>query len=329
MEYQVNMGCWGNVFAVPAAVVDHFSKLASETQLKVLLYLLRNTDQGISTARIAEFFRITEEQTEEAVQFWVQANILLMPSEAAQTIAQGFDFTPAPPVQKPAPVPKAKAFVQRNSGEIKLNPSEIAASLEKSPILRDLFTCTETLFGRMLNHMEQRSLLWIHDYLGMSSEVLMILLGYCVSIGKVSVSYAEAIAIRWMEEEILTMQQAEAEIARLTAERTFVSEIRKRFDMRRKPTTSQQEYIDLWQTAGYSLDLIQYAYELTIEKIDKLNFKYINTILEKWALQEIRTLEQAQKTQKAHAAAHASSASAQSASELDEYLSVVNRFRKD
>ncbi len=328
MEYQVNMGCWGNLFAVPTAVVDHFSKLASETQLKVLLYLLRFSGQGISTAKIAEFFRITEEQAEEAVEFWVQANILTLPSKSAQTAMQGFDFAPAPPPKKTAPRAAEKVTAQRNSSEIKLNPSEIAASLEKSPVLRDLFTCTETLFGRMLNHMEQRSLLWIHDYLGMSSEVLMILLGYCVSIGKVSVSYAEAIAIRWMEQEILTLQQAEAEIARLTTEHTFVSEIRKRFDMRRKPTTAQQEYIDMWQNAKYPLDLIQYAYELTVEKIDKLNFKYINTILEKWASQEICTLEQAQKLQKAHASA-SSASSAQEASDLDEYLSVVNRFRKD
>lgn len=329
MEYQVNIGYWGNLFAVPTTVVDHFSRLASETQLKVLLYLLRNAGQSINAARIAEFFRITEEQAEEAVEFWVQANILQLPSENTAAQKNSFDFAPVPPPAKPAEKSTSKAAVQRNSSEIKLTPSEIAASLEKSPVLRDLFTCTETLFGRMLNHMEQRSLLWIHDYLGMSSEVLMILLGYCVSIGKVSVSYAEAIAIRWMEEEILTMQQAEAEIARLTTEHTFVSEIRKRFDMRRKPTTSQQEYIDMWQNAKYPLDLIQYAYELTIEKIDKLNFKYINTILEKWASQDIHTVEQAQKMQKTHSAAQASSASVQSAAELDEYLSVVNRFRKD
>ena len=53
MEYQVNIGYWGNLFAVPTTVVDHFSRLASETQLKVLLYLLRNAGQSINAARIA------------------------------------------------------------------------------------------------------------------------------------------------------------------------------------------------------------------------------------------------------------------------------------
>ena len=39
MAYRINLGQWNTIFAVPACVVDSHIKLATEAQLKVLLYL--------------------------------------------------------------------------------------------------------------------------------------------------------------------------------------------------------------------------------------------------------------------------------------------------
>lgn len=344
MEYQVNFGCWGKIFAVPNAVVDHFIRLASETQLKVLLYLLRNPEQTSKTETIAEFFRITEEQAEDAVQFWVQANILQLPGNSAEIpLMSGMDFmqspaitacTPAAPPKTPA-LPSPKPEIQRSSKELKLDPSEIAAELEKSQALKDLFTCAESACGKLLNHMEQRSLIWIHSYLGIPNEVILLLMEYCISIGKNSIAYLEAIAIHWYEQDITTMEEAEAEIQHMTESHTFTSEIRRMFQMNRKPTKNQQNFIDIWQNAGYSMQLIEVAYELTIEQIEKLNFKYINRILENWASQGITTVEQVERLRTANAKPTGTnkkrdtSISAKELEDLDEYLTTVNRFRKE
>jgi len=331
MNYQIEYG--NRVFTVPAAVADHFIRLASEMQLKVLLYLLRHAEENCSLSDVAAFFRISDEQAEEAVSFWLQANILTEGQQAAKEPAFAFAAptvpaaVPAQSAPAPAASKPASATIQRSSKDIKLDPSEIAHSLEGSGELKDLFTCAETLFGRFLNHMEQRSLLWMHSYLGMRSDVLITLLGYCVSIDKISMSYAESIAIRWMDAEILTLEQAEAEIKRLTEERSFYAQIQRMFELERRPTTKQKEYIDKWKTAGYSLELIRYAYEITIESINKLNFKYIHTILEKWASQGISTLDEAMQTRKKSGTAQMGT-NVQN-HELDEYLSVVNRFRKE
>ncbi len=332
MEYQVNFGCWGHVFAVPTAVVDHFIRLASASQLKVLLYLLRSGGQIQQTEQLASALGITAEQADEALEFWVQANILQLPE--APAAPRQFDFMQVPPPSPaPAEPPAPSAKVQRSSRDIKLDPSEIAHSLEGSQELKDLFTCAESLFGRMLTHMEQRSLLWMHSYLGMRSEVLLTLLGYCVSIDKVSMSYAESIAIAWVDAEILTLQQAEAEIQRLTEIHSFNARIQKIFCMHRKPTSQQQKYIDDWKAAGYAMELIEYAYELTIESIDKLNFKYINTILEKWAATNITTAEQARMSRQSYAKQQkdrgTQGMTEREIEEMNDYLSLVNRFRKE
>ena len=39
MEYFLNAGNFGSVFAVPISVVDNYIKLANEASIKVLLYI--------------------------------------------------------------------------------------------------------------------------------------------------------------------------------------------------------------------------------------------------------------------------------------------------
>lgn len=332
MGYHVNFGT--HAFAVPGVVADHFLRLANEVQLKVLLYLLRNDDIQLATAQAAAFLKMEEEQVEEALQFWAQANVL----ELDGTV-QSFPFVvPTTPAQTTAPsvsIPEQPATVQHSSRDIKLDPTEIAAMLEESQELRDLFALSEKMMGRPLNHMEHRSLLWIHTYLNIRSEVILTLLGYCISIEKYSISYVESIAIRWESEGILTLVQAETEIQRMKKEHTYIDALQKMFEMKRKPTTQQKVYIDAWQNAGYSMELLQYAYEITIENIEKLNFKYMNTILEGWVQQGATTLEQAK-------ALRTSSISKpnrkrkqpepltnQEVEEMNDYLSLVNRFKED
>ena len=71
--------------------------------------------------------------------------------------------------------------------------------------------------------------------------------------------------------------------------RSFTGHIQKAFEMHRKPTPKQQEYIDLWQDRKIPLDLITYAYEKTLESIDKLSFPYLDSILTRWMNAGYRT----------------------------------------
>ena len=55
-------------------------------------------------------------------------------------------------------------------------------------------------------------------------------------------------------------------------------------------TTNQEEFVELWQKKGYSDEILKLAYENAIERINKVNFKYINTTLENWKKSGIKTL---------------------------------------
>ena len=329
MPYLVNYG--NSVFAVPGIVSDHFLRLADEVQLKVLLCYLRHMQENITAAQIAAFLHIEEARAEEALQFWTQADVLQLQGAAPGHFA--FAAPQAVPAAAP-PAPQPKAVTQRSSREVKLDPSEIASALESSQTLAELFALAEKRLGRPLNHMEQRSLLWICQHLGMPCELILMLLEYCISIGKYSISYAESIAIRWESEGILTLTQAEEELDRMKQKHGYMEELRSILELKRKPTTKQQAYIDDWQAAGYSMELLKYAYEITVENIDKLNFKYMDTILKGWAAQGATTPEQAKKLRKNTPRSRKkrkryAPMTDQEIAEMNDYLSLVNRFEEE
>ena len=334
MGFQINYG--GFAFAVPGDVVDHYIRLADGDKLKVLLFILRHAAENVTADAAAEYLHITAEQAEEAVQFWEQAGVL---GQGAAQQGSAFAFAPViPAVQEtpaaPAPVTDSPVGTQRSSKECKLDPSEISAELERSKDLAELFVLAEKTVGHTLNHMEQRSLLWMNQYLNIPGEIILMLLNYCVSVDKYSISYAEAIAVRWLEQGILTLEHAEAEIQRMTADHTFAGEIRKLFELKRSPTTKQKTYIERWQKAAYPMELIQFAYEISVENIEKADFKYINTILTSWADNGVRTLADAVKLREqprpgAMKTGSPKPVTQEEQDKMNKYLSLVNRFKED
>ncbi len=317
MEYFLNAGIMGGIFAVPNSVVDNFIKLANEASLKVLLYALRNNGQNLGAQAISVALNISETQVEEAFVFWENANVF------SRTAVTQTTENVSIPVTQPVVQPKAEAKpVKQERQDYNISPSEIAERVNKSEDIKCLFSMSEQIFARPLTHTEQRSLIWMHDYLGLSTEVILMLTTFCVSADKGNIKYIEAVAIDWQKREINTLDLAQTEIKRLEESQGFNSKIMKIFGMNRKPTSKQQEFIDSWKEKNYSLELIEYAYEKTIEAIDKLNFPYLSKILENWYNAGITTREQVDSLKKPQAEQNQKEYSF----DMNEFKSLVNNF---
>ena len=268
MNLTVHIPGFGQMFGVPNAVVDQYLKLATPSQLKVLLYLLRNNGQTVDHSEIAKALAISEELVEEAALFWSQTDLFAVTEPAAESVPAE---TAAEPEQKPAKAPRTNHVSAVSSGKSgDLTPLEIASAIEASDDLKTLFRMSEQQLGRPLRHVEQKALVWMHDYNNIGSDIILTVLLYCKSIDKSSVSYAESIITSWWNDGIQTLPQVTDAINEMEHRRSFTGHIQKAFEMHRKPTPKQQEYIDLWQDRKIPLDLITYAYEKTLESIDKL-----------------------------------------------------------
>ncbi len=323
MDYCFNGGCWGAVFAVPQSVVDNYIKLANEAAVKVLLFVLRNSGKSFSSDEIATALNLKESQVEEAFIFWENANIF---SKCSESEHKEENIQPEKIINSEVSQKKSKKNSIPSGTSYNLKPTEIAERVKTSEDVRVMFAMAEASFGRPLNHTEQRSFIWMHDYLGMSADVLITIAAYCISIDKGSIKYIETLASDWSDKGINSLERVQDEIKTQEEKHSFNGKIMKAFGMERRPTAKQQEFIDSWKTKGYSLELIEYAYEKTIEAIDKLNFPYINKILENWYSQGLITKSKIDNETKTYKNKNDKSKESEHSYNLDDYKSLVNNF---
>lgn len=281
-------------FTVPTSVADHFLGIASHDQLKVLLYILAHSDKPLTDTEIASCCKVRREAVEEAVVFWQDVNVLqsetepmpyritAQPAVAAQTASD-------PQIQA-APVSPPPAQVQRTSSNYPFTPSMVAERSDVAAMLQ----LAEQQVGRGIKPMEQRSFLWMHDYLGLRLDMILLLVTYCAGICKFSIPFMESIAICWSEEGIATLEQAEADIDRRTKLHSYTSRVMRIFQVDKNPTPKQREFIQSWEQAGFSFDLIELAFQRMLDNgISRLSFPYIDKVLRNWQAEDVHTPQEA------------------------------------
>ena len=324
MDYKVNSGIWGTMFGVPCIVADNLLKIADESQIKVLLYLLRHSEKNLTAEEISANTGVGTEKVADAVLFWQQVNVLSTSAStsvsvpAAQPIIEPVkEIAADTPAQPTAPLGNAPLKTTQ------LHPSEIADILAANENISDLFRISETLLGTLTPAM-QNTLIWMSDYLSLGNEVILTLLGYCIDADKTNPKYIEKIASDWAENEINTLELATAEIERRNQARDFTNEIKRIFELRQNPTTNQQKMITKWQADRLPLDMIHLAYEKTVEQINKVSFEYINKILESWKLSGYSSVSDVKNAEEEYKRRKSGSPAASDGFDPDKYKMLIN-----
>lgn len=329
MEFKVNSGIWGSMFGVPDVVADNFLKLASGGQIKVLLYILRASGRVCTDEEISMNTGVSVQEAADAVLFWQQANVLV-PQTVSPVQTNAIMSAPAPVQPEPvhqaetsaAPAETAKQAVRAVRPSYK--PTEIEKIMSDSVDISDLFIVTQQILGP-INNTFQNMLISLYDEYGLKKEVIITLIGYCKKIDKTHPAYIEKIAIDWSNSEIDTLEKAQTEVERLTKFNDFTGMIMKRFEMNRRPTAKQAEFIEQWRSSGFDIDLIHYAYEKTIEQINKLSFDYINKILLSWKDSNFTTVKQVRDAESDYRNKKKNGKSAPDA-DIGKYEAFINNF---
>ena len=327
MEFKVNCGIWGAMFGVPSIVADNFLKLASGNQIKVLLYLLRCSGKLCSTEEISANTGVPADEAEEAVIFWQQANVLSPQANIGSASVKSImpQQTEVKTVQTPPQTLAKSSAEPMPDHKTNLSGSEIAAIMDGSQDIRELFKIAESILGALKNS-QMNSMIWMYDHLGLKKEVIITLISYCASIEKINTAYMEKIASVWAENDINTINAAQDEIQRMNASKEYSAKIAKLFQMQSRPTTKQNEFIQQWKNAGISLDLIRLAYEKTIEQINKLNFNYINKILLSWQDSGFKTVQDVEAAESEYKKKRSGVRKDANDPDIEQYESVINKF---
>ncbi|MBR4627960.1 MAG: DnaD domain protein [Ruminococcus sp.] len=324
MEFKANSGVWGTMFGVPFVVADNFLKLATGEQLKVLLYLLRCSGRSCSDEEISRNTGVSPQEAADAVLFWQQVNVLSPQGTAPEAVMPVQPVREQPPVTQPEPPAVQEPAAPRRKQSF--TPSEITEMMKTTPDISELFKVAESALGK-LSYTQQNSLIWMYSYLGLKKEVIVVLIYYCISIDKASAGYIEKIACSWAENDINTISAAENEVERLRTAKDFTNVVMRLFEMEKSPTPKQAGFISQWQRDGFSADMIKLAYETTLDNINKLNFDYVNKILQSWKASGYTTPKQVRDAESSYRSERRSTGKGKlPATDVEKYKAIINKF---
>ncbi|MBQ3842434.1 MAG: DnaD domain protein [Ruminiclostridium sp.] len=300
MDYRINLGAWRKVFAVPSCVADNnHLKLASGTQIKVLLYLLAYPDVSIRDENIAAAIGVGTADIADALLYWTNAGILTnnggeyYPSE--QTASAPAVKAPEEAHTSELSTPEARAAL---SSETHFPPKIIAGAVNGDKAVKYLFDTYERLAGRPPRHAEQQTLMILVEEIGLPCEVTMMLVEYCFKIDKASPAYMKAVARDWIESGIDDIPKAEERIRIMQDRHNTEANLRKKFGLSSSFSAKQRQMIAEWSDLGIPESLIDEAYDIMLTNTGKLSFPYMDKILRKWHSEGITDPSQLEKMKK-------------------------------
>ncbi len=238
-----------DVTIIPNSIIDKDMLEANELQLKVYLYILRNSGAGnpVQISSMADYFNETEKDITRAIAFWEKRGVFNCASYASS----------APSISK-----------------------DNFQSLTDTQDFKELSFVAETYMGKPLKKSDLDVLIFIKETLNFSNDLIEFLLEYCAERGKKSFKYLQTVALRWSEEGITTPEEAQLNSARYN-QRIYA--VMNALGKKTEPTNAELNYINRWyQQYGFEADVILEACRRTVLATDKNRFSYADSILSSW-----------------------------------------------
>lgn len=317
MDYRVAPfgSVWSSgIFNVPNDLVDKYLKIASEYQLKALLFILRNGGQS-SSAQIAKALGQTVGDIDDLLELWIEEGVLSADGQA-----------PVIPQQQTEQKSEIKVVKETLSAP-RLTPKDVVSAIRDSEDIAFLLNEAQVILGRTISHAEQEMLINMVNYYGLKVEVIMMILEFYRSEkekGKsIGIAYVNAMAKNWADEGINSIADAEEKLQDIAKSDRLWNEIVAITGIRhRRPTVKQRDMVNAW-FADFDITMITLAADIMKENIAEPKLSYMNTILKKWKKKDISTPAQVQAEQEEFAKSKAEKSSDKLQSkptyDLDEY----------
>ena len=176
---------------------------------------------------------------------------------------------------------------------------DVLEAMEDDTSFRGLYGEVQRLLGRSLNTEELKILLGFVRYLGLTPDVISVLVCYCKdrarqkgSMRNPSLRSIEKEAYAWAEQGIDTVEEAAAFIQARNVRNSRLFRLMNILQIRgRRLTAAEERYAQSWLDMGMEEALIAMAYERTCLNTGGLNWNYMNKILQRWHEQGLRTAE--------------------------------------
>lgn len=176
---------------------------------------------------------------------------------------------------------------------------DVLEAADRDSSFRGLCGEVQRLLGRSLNTEELKILLSFVRYLGLSVDVISVLVCYCKdrarqrgSLRNPSLRTIEKEAYAWAERGIDTVEEAAAFIQAQNVRHSRLNQLTQILQIRgRSLTAAEERYAGSWLEMGFEDEVITMAYERTCLNTGGLNWAYMNKILQRWHEAGLHTAE--------------------------------------
>ena len=265
---------------LPATVTAHLAA-ASKTDLALLIRLAAEefpVDLKARGAEMAADIGTTREELERSLYFLRGASLIV--TDAVGRVSVG--------VAAAAPT-KERKLLSADTPQ-RFTSGEIRRLTEENGALSSLFDVCQQAMGKLFTTDEFNIIISLHEYYGFEPDYVVLLCTHCAGKGK-NLRYTEKVAHSLYDKDIVTYAALEEYLARMDALESSEGQLRSLFGFgSRALSAREKDFFMRWlMDLGCSYELIEYAYEITVDRTGKVKLPYISKILENWHAAGYRT----------------------------------------
>ncbi|MCM1106059.1 MAG: DnaD domain protein [Blautia sp.] len=213
------------------------------------------------------------------------ASVLAAPASGSAPAASVL----AAPASGSAPAASAPAPEMVKTPAKRTYTADELTEFRNNPDISELFFVVETYIRHPLTANDMNTVLFWHEELHFSTELIVYLLEYCISKGHTSMRYLDKVAQNWHAENITTVEQAKEDAA--IHSQAYYGVMKALGITGRSLVKAETAYIKKWTNEyGFDLPLIQEACGRTMAATHQPSFEYTDSILTRWHENQVHTL---------------------------------------
>lgn len=298
----IKTNCFTSKFIqVPEWFITDYMPKALGGYTKVYLYLLACStnppENGICLEDVCKALDMLHSEVIQALKFWNDEKVLSFNDEDQDLLELTFAAdAPTPSPATPQIPIQTKPILKQTRPEYRTE--EINLYLHDSQDVSKLFKVAEQYLGRLLTITDQKILFSFYDWLHMPFDLIEFLIEYCVSNNHKAMHYIEKVAINWVDEGILTLEQAKA---RVLADKRYFQILSALGASKSTLTPAEKKCMTKWlDTYHFSLEIVLEACKKTVMQTNKPSLNYVDSILTSWFNENVKTLEDVKALDKVH-----------------------------
>ncbi|GMB10279.1 MAG: DnaD domain protein [Candidatus Improbicoccus devescovinae] len=251
-------------------------KIANELQLKIIILIFKQNIEKININFINNILKSNEQEVQNAIDFWVENGFLYVDkSQKNINIKENLDNNS----QKQEIINIKKEF----------QGNYISERIKKSESITIFLNEAQNILGRPLSGGDITTFLNLKDKEGISEEVILMIIQYCVEHEKFGTRYIQKVAIDWIKSGIDSIEKIEQKIKEISEFNIYWKKFERITGIeQRAPSSKEKEAVLRWfKTWNYNEEMVKTAYEICVNLKNKYILNYIDSIITRWRKDKI------------------------------------------